>query len=91
MGPMTREMFYYFNLMRWCYWVCGDKFTVKIAGEEYAFQRCGLRHWVCERGDLTKEFMSQREVIFWLGSEWDDELNRVYADLHGHPRMATEY
>ena len=68
MGPMTREMFYYFNLMGWCYWVCGDKFTVELEGEEYVFKRRGLRHWTCERGASVLEFRSQYEVMAWLVS-----------------------
>ena len=68
MGPMTREMVYYFNSMGHCYWICDNKFTVKIGEEEYVFQRQGLCHWVCKRGCLTTEFRSQYEVISWIGS-----------------------
>lgn len=68
MGPMTREMFYFFNLMGWCYWVCGDKFTVKVGGEEYVFKRQGLRYWVCVKEVLVVRFKSQHEVIGWLVS-----------------------
>ena len=68
MGPMTREMFYYFNFMGWCYWVCGDKFTVELGGEEYVFERRGLRYWTCKRGASMVEFGSQHEVVGWLVS-----------------------
>ena len=68
MGPMTREMFYYFNFMGWRYWIWGDKFTVELGGEEYAFKRQGLRHWTCKREGSTLEFRSQHEVMGWLDS-----------------------
>lgn len=70
MGPMTREMFYYFNFMGWCYWVCGDRFTVKLGEEEYVFKRRGLCYWVCKKGALAMEFRSQYEVMEWLSSRW---------------------
>ena len=66
MGPMTREMFYFFNLMGWCYWICGDKFTVELGGEEYVFKRQGLRCWTCKKEASTTEFRSQHEVMEWL-------------------------
>lgn len=68
MGPMTREMFYYFNLMGWCYWVCDDRFTVKIAEEEYVIQRLGLRYWRCVNAGSSTVFRSQHDLIAWLGS-----------------------
>lgn len=68
MGPMTREMFYYFNLRGWCYWVCDDRFTVKIGEEEYVFQRLGLRYWRRVKNFSSKVFRSQQDLIVWLDS-----------------------
>ena len=70
MEPMTRGMSYYFNLIGWRYWVCGDKFTVVIAGEEYVIQRLGLRRWECKKDSSLRVFKSQHEVIAWLDSRW---------------------